>query len=134
MDECRTLGVPHPQDFFSYWNEYCLITCSEKKTLNCEVPMASTSLNLDRIRVQTARMMEIYALLQKELEENTHLSLPAEVRTQLNQAIATVEFNMRQLQAHIVTYQEENSHSHTESRELEEILDAVLKWQLEKGE
>lgn len=96
--------------------------------------MASTSLNLDRIKVQTARMMEIYALLQKELEENTHLSLPAEVRTQLNQAIATVEFNMRQLQAHIVTYQEENSHSHTESRELEEILDAVLKWQLEKGE
>lgn len=96
--------------------------------------MASTSLNLDRIKVQTARMMEIYALLQKELEENTQLLLPAEVRTQLNQGIAAIEANMRQIQAHIVTFQEENSHSHAETRELEEILDAVLKWQLEKGE
>ena len=96
-------------------------------------------LKLDRIKVQTARMMEIYALLQAELEKNTSLSLLSGERSQLHQAIATIEANMRQLQAYIVAYQEENSSPVDEARELEEILDAVLKWQMsqeerEKGE
>ena len=98
--------------------------------------MAFTPFKLDRIRVQTARMIEIYALLQAELEKNTALSLSAEDRAQLHQAIATIEANMRQLLAYIVSCQEENSPASAEVRELEEILDAVLKWQMaqEEGE
>ena len=87
---------------------------------------------LARIRVQTARMMEIYALLQSELKENGNLSLSESDRTQLHRAIATIESNMRQLQAYIVARQEETSSSHGETRELEEILEAVLKWQMER--
>jgi len=79
-------------------------------------------------------MMEIYALLQAELEKNTALSLLAEDRSQLHQAITTIEANMRQLQAYIVAYQEENSSPADEARELEEILDAVLKWQMSQEE
>jgi hypothetical protein len=98
--------------------------------------MASPTINLDRLKVQTARMMEIYALLSGELEKNTYLALPATERTQLDQAIATIQANMRQLQEYLMAYQEENSPTGQEARELEEILDAVLRWQMEceKGE
>jgi len=96
--------------------------------------MAANSLKLDGIRVQTARMMEIYALLRGELEENTHLGLSAEALQQLHGAIASVEANMRELQAYIVAHLEENSHEEPEARELEEILDAVLKWAHEERE
>ena len=93
--------------------------------------MNSFSPELARIRVQTARMMEIYALLQSELEKNRHLSLSETARVQLNRAIATIEANMRQLQAHIVSCGEETSSSE-DARALEEILEAVLKWQMER--
>ena len=96
--------------------------------------MSSTSLELDRIKVQTARMLEIYALLQKELKENTHLSLSTEDQDQLSQAIATVEANMRQLQAYIIACREESSQADPETRDLEEILNAVLSWAQEEGE
>lgn len=96
--------------------------------------MSSTPLGLDRIKVQTARMLEIYALLQKELKENTHLSLSAEDQDQISQAIATVEANMRQLQAYFITCREESSQANPEACELEEILTAVLNWVQEEGE
>lgn len=96
--------------------------------------MSPKFLELDRIKVQTARMLEIYALLQKELKENTHLSLSMEDQDQLSQAIATVEANMRQLQAYIIACREESSQMDTETRELEEILNAVLSWAQEEGE
>lgn len=96
--------------------------------------MSSSTLGLDRIKVQTARMLEIYALLQKELKENTHLSLSAEDQDHLSQAIATVEANMRQLQAYFIACREESSQADPEVRELEEILNAVLSWVQEEGE
>lgn len=96
--------------------------------------MASPPLRLDRIRVQTARMLEIYALLQKDLEKNKRLFLSVEDRQRLHQAILTIESNMRQLLARIVAYQEETSPGEAEAMELEEIVDAVLRWAQEKGE
>ena len=96
--------------------------------------MAPTPLKLDGIRIQTARMLEIYALLRRELEENTHLHLTPEDLERLHGAIASVEANMRELQAYIVTHLEENSPEEAEARELGEILDSVLKWAHEEGE
>ena len=98
--------------------------------------MTSLPPSLDRIKVQTARMMEIYGLLQRDLENNKGLSLSPDEQHLLNQAVATIEANMRQILAHFAEYQEENSTTAEEARELEEILNAILKWQIaiEKGE
>ena len=59
--------------------------------------MERPRIKLDCIRVQTARMMEIYALLQGEFKKNTGLGLTAQTRAQLDHAIATIYANMRQL-------------------------------------
>lgn len=96
--------------------------------------MAHTPLRLDRIRVQTARMLEIYALLRRELNEGTGLRLSTGDLGGLQNAIEAIEANMRQLQAAVIAYQEECSAPDPEARELEEILDAVLKWAQEEGE
>ncbi|MFA6109739.1 MAG: hypothetical protein WDA75_13310 [Candidatus Latescibacterota bacterium] len=95
--------------------------------------MAAPPLRLDRIRVQTARMVEIYALLQRDLEEATHLHLSPEDRNRLTLAIDTIEANMRQLLGWLVTYQEETAHDQVEATELGEILDSVLRWVQENG-
>ena len=60
--------------------------------------MSSTGLNLEGIKVQTARMVEIYALLQKEIAKNKALSVSTEHQQLLRKAIGTVETNMRQIQ------------------------------------
>ena len=57
--------------------------------------MERPRIKLDCIRVQTARMMEIYALLQGEIEKNADLGLTAQTRAQLDHAIATIHANMR---------------------------------------
>jgi len=92
--------------------------------------------NLEQIKVQTARMMEIYGLLQGELSKSDAIALTDDDRTRLHRAVAIIEANMRQLLAYFAEYKEENSTAAEESRELEEILEAVLKWQIaiEKGE
>jgi len=92
--------------------------------------------NLEQIKVQTARMMEIYGLLQGELSKSDGLSLTSDDRNRLHRAVAVIEANMRQILAHFAEYQEENSTTAEEARELEEILNAALKWQIaiEKGE
>ena len=90
--------------------------------------MEPMPLELDRIKVQTARMLEIYGLLQRDLESNKGLSLSSEERHLLNKAIATIEANMQQLQAYFALYREEDSSSAAEARELEEIMNAVLDW------
>ncbi len=90
--------------------------------------MTSPPPSLDRIKVQTARMMEIYGLLQRDLENNKGLSLSPDEQHLLNQAVATIEANMRQIQAYFAQCQEENSSSAAEARELEEIVNAVLDW------
>ena len=96
--------------------------------------MERPRIQLDCIRVQTARMAEIYALLQGELEKNSGLGLTPQTRAQLARAIATIHANMRQLQELLTAYQEENSPEAEEARELEEILEAVLEWHHAEGE
>ena len=99
--------------------------------------MERPHIQLDSIRVQTARMMEIYALLRGELEKNSGLELTDQTRNQLDYAIATIHANMRNIQDLITTYQEENSLEAEELEELEElegILEAVLAWHNEEGE
>lgn len=96
--------------------------------------MERPRIKFDCIRVQTARMMEIYALLQGEFEKNTGLGLTAQTRAQLDHAIATIYANMRQLLEILAAYQEENSPEAEEARELEEILEAVLQWHYVEGE
>ena len=90
--------------------------------------MSSATPNLDRIKVQTARMVEIHALLQKEIADNEALSVSTEDQKLLKMAIGTVETNMRQIQEYFAQHKEENSPSNEETQELEEIVNAVLEW------
>jgi|TARA_B110000438_G_scaffold138425_1_gene133767 hypothetical protein len=99
--------------------------------------MRRPQIKLDSIRVQTARMVEIYTLLQGELEKNSGLGLTKQTRGQLDHAIATIHANMRQILDLLTAYQEENSLATEEVQELEElegILEAVLAWHNEEGE
>jgi len=86
---------------------------------------------LDSVRIQTARMMEIYTLLRGELEKNAGLGLTEQARDQLDNAIAMIHANMRQLLHLLTAYQKENTLAAEEVQELgelEEILEAVLAW------
>ena len=86
---------------------------------------------LDSVRIQTARMMEIYALLRGELEKNACLGLTEQARDQLDNAIAMIHANMRQLLNLLTAYQKENTLAAEEVQELgelEDILEAVLAW------
>jgi len=106
----------------------------------------STSYKLDGIRVQTARMLEIYSLLRSELEGSGMIDMPLSARSMLQQAVDTIADNMAQLAAHLAAMMETPSAVHedgsvdypgigrvvpSEAHELEEILDAVLKWHAE---
>jgi hypothetical protein len=108
--------------------------------------MMSTSYNLDGIRVQTARMLEIYSLLRSELEGGNKIGIPLAERSTLQHAVDTIADNMAQLAAQLAAMMETPSAVHedgsvdypgigrvdpAEARELEEILDAVLKWHAE---
>ena len=94
--------------------------------------MHKPAIKLDAIRVQTARMMEIYALLKNELEKNTLLMPSEETRAQLDSAIETIRANMGQLLNTLITYQEQldstDENESAEAGELEELLTAVLEW------
>lgn len=83
---------------------------------------------LDRIRVQTARMLEVYSLLQCELERNRQLAISHEERLHLAQAIDTIAASMRQLQDYFARQQEDSSLPLPQN--IDEILDAVLKWHM----
>ena len=96
--------------------------------------MEHPRIEFDAIRIQTARMMEIYALLKGELEKNAGIGLTDQNRAQLDRAIATIHANMRQLQEFLYAFQEKNSPEAEEARELTEILEAVLQWHNEEGE
>ena len=109
--------------------------------------------NTAGIRVQTARMLEIYSLLRRELEGGNRLGLSRASRARLESAIGTIATNMRQLAALLAAATETPSAAPAgvpraadielpgmgrmdaaEARELEEILDAVLKWHAELEE
>ena len=59
--------------------------------------MAANPPNLDRIKVQTARMLEIYDLLQREISNNARLNVPDGEQNMLREAVHTVEKNMLQI-------------------------------------
>ena len=94
--------------------------------------MHEPAIKLNAIRVQTARMMEIYALLKNELEKNTLLLPSEETRAQFDSAIETIRANMGQLLNTLITYQEQldaaDENESAETGELEELLTAVLEW------
>ena len=120
--------------------------------------MAGYEQRLHGIRVQTARMLEIYSLLRTQMERGD-LELSSAELSRLNGAIRTIVGNMRRLQAQLVDARadgregenveatsydkipvpEDSSPPVTalvtnemEAKELEEIVDAVLKWQAEE--
>lgn len=94
--------------------------------------MHEPTMKLAAIRVQTARMMEIYALLKDELEKNTLLLSSGDTGVQLDTAIDTIRANMRQLLDALISYQEQqdsvDGDKSVEAGELEELLAAVLEW------
>ena len=87
---------------------------------------------IDRIKIQTARMLEVYSLLQLELENSQKLGISAEDRQQLTQSIDTIAGSMRQLQEHFAEQSEDSSSPRPKN--IDEILEAVLKWQMGDGE
>ena len=94
--------------------------------------MHEPAIKLNAIRVQTARMMAIYALLKKELEKNTLLLPSEETRAQFDSAIETIRANMGQLLNTLITYHGQldsaDENESAETGELEELLTAVLEW------
>jgi hypothetical protein len=99
--------------------------------------MAAKPCQLDRLKIQTARMLEIYALLQREIEGTGGLPLAPETRARLTQAIDTIAANMQQIQEYFARHGEEPAPADPGSpADLDEILEAVLKWHLanEEGE
>lgn len=106
----------------------------------------SAPYNLDGIRVQTARMLEIYSLLRGELDGRNKIGMPEGERFRLQQAIDTIAANMVDLMSRLAASAEQCSApdeegrveypgigrlDKTEAKELEEILDAVLRWHAE---
>ncbi|MCC7263247.1 MAG: hypothetical protein IT369_12080 [Candidatus Latescibacteria bacterium] len=83
---------------------------------------------IDRTKIQTARMLEVYSLLQSELEQSEKLGISADERQHLSLAIDTIAGSMRQLQEQFAPVPEETSAS--KPKNIDEILDAVLKWQM----
>ena len=116
--------------------------------------MASDLYKLDRIRIQTARMLEIYSLVRRELEKGSNAQpLHTSERDELNRAINTIAANMQQLQTYLASQGEESSPETAretsvsdESRaidgdrtadrrktaELDELVHAVLKWHMQQ--
>jgi hypothetical protein len=92
---------------------------------------------LHGIRVQMARMLEIYSLLRDQLAGN-QLGLSAGDRERLQSGIDTIASNMRDLLTVLTQQKEETSAAVkncdtdiSEAKELEEILNAVIKWHAE---
>ena len=88
----------------------------------------SNKQRIDRIKIQTARMLEVYSLLQTELERSERLGISADDRQHLSLAIDTIAGSMRQLQDHFSPLPEDNSSPRPKN--IDEILEAVLKWQM----
>ena len=137
---------------------------------------SSPNPKLDAIRIQTARMLEIYSLLRRQLDEGD-VHLPREKYDQLSAAIRTIARNMLELQSYHTQAQEEQTSiptvreevtsltrapqpprslqaragdtsltrlgtntseplpvSASELRELDEIVDQVLRWHIANGD
>ena len=69
---------------------------------------SSPNSKLDSIKIQTARLLEIYALLRRQLKEGD-IHLPREKQEQFSAAIRTIARNMVQLQSFYLAQQEEET-------------------------
>ena len=102
--------------------------------------MAAKDGKLNRINIQTARILEIYSLVTRELDRGADLDLSVAERTRLSAAIETIAGNMSQIQ---LRFDQSKSASVEESSpvpaprlpagegvqpDLDEIVDAVLKY------
>ena len=76
----------------------------------------SPNSRLDSIRIQTARMLEIYSLLRRQLKEG-NIHLPPEKHEQLSSAIRTITRNMLQLQAYHAAAKPQEETSSRQMRE-----------------
>ena len=113
--------------------------------------MSPESPNLDRLRIQTARMKEIFALLRLQLDASG-LRLTDQQRRQLAHAIGTIARNMEEVEAHFTALPEDTSSATSgpaEARtaspaagpqglppaaapeDIDGLLEAVLKWVME---
>tara|TARA_B100001094_G_scaffold300928_1_gene326784 strand:+ start:766 stop:1050 length:285 start_codon:yes stop_codon:yes gene_type:complete len=89
--------------------------------------MKSNPIDLDKIRVQTARMMEIYSLLHNELDNNTQNISSTLERQKLANAIETIRDNMLKTLEALSALQKQSQNT-SEQIELEELLNSVLEW------
>ncbi len=86
---------------------------------------SSPNSKLDSIRIQTARMLEIYALLRRQLKEG-NIHLPPEKHEQLSGVIRTIAKNMLQLQSYHIPHQpKEETSSRTEREEVTSRGDGI---------
>ena len=85
---------------------------------------SSPKSTLDSIRVQTARMLEIYALLRRQLKEG-NIHLPPEKYEQLSAAIRTITTNMLQLQSFHAAKLEEQTSASADREEVTSPGDSV---------
>ena len=106
---------------------------------------------LDRVRVQTARMLELYSLVRRELEKGNDSPLSANERAGLSRAIESIAQSMRQLQTYFASETEQNSpievnpnpgdkmrlpdpeNLREQAAELDQLVDAVLKWKMSEA-
>ena len=111
--------------------------------------MASEPQNLDRVRIQTARMLEIYSLVAGELQSRAGVDLRPEDHARLRGAIDTIAGNMAELQAHLASEQEDASPVRDKEDEaqtqanaeavtdlsgpisLDDLVNAVLRWSVD---
>ena len=61
--------------------------------------MTTKPRKLNGISIKTARMLEIYSLLVKELERGKKINLSSEDHNRLNEAIRTISRNMQEIQS-----------------------------------
>jgi len=110
--------------------------------------MASSPHNLDRVRIQTARMLEIYSLVAGELESRNGVNISPEDRGRFRHAIETIAGNMAQLKDRLACEQEDTSSTsdregatHTPDPKalgdpaapisLDDLVSAVLRWSVD---
>ena len=99
--------------------------------------MTTKPRKLNGISIKTARMLEIYSLMVKELERGKRINLSSEYHDRLNEAIRTISKNMQEIQS---TYVNDGVNISTDVEtlaselskqipldNLDNIVDAVLK-------
>ena len=88
---------------------------------------------LTPIRVKTAKMLELHALLQEELDHVQALDIPPHERDKLNRAISTLATAMREIEANFAQNGKINAPSPA-ANELDQLVDALLRFHMPNTE